>query len=46
MRTILHSLEMAYHSPVDLEFTLQVETDPQVKQTFSSLCYSAAPRAT
>jgi hypothetical protein len=31
MRTILHSLEMAYHSPVDLEFTLQVETDPAGK---------------
>jgi hypothetical protein len=27
MRIILHSLEMAYHSPVDLEFTLHVESD-------------------
>jgi Pyruvate phosphate dikinase, AMP/ATP-binding domain len=31
MRIILHSLENAYHSPVDLEFTLQVETDPAGK---------------
>jgi len=27
MRIILHSLEQAYHSPVDLEFTLHVESD-------------------
>lgn len=27
MRIILHSLEQAYRSPVDLEFTLDVETD-------------------
>ena len=31
MRIILHSLEMAYHSPVDLEFTLHVESDPMGK---------------
>ena len=31
MKTILTSLELAYHSPVDVEFTLQIETNEQNK---------------
>jgi hypothetical protein len=45
MRTILHSLEMAYHSPVDLEFTLQVETDKAGKPDLTITLLQCRPQS-
>jgi hypothetical protein len=45
MRTILHSLEMAYHSPVDLEFTLHVETDPSGKPDLTITLLQCRPQS-
>jgi hypothetical protein len=45
MRTILHSLEMAYHSPVDLEFTLQVDTDSAGKPDLNITLLQCRPQS-
>ena len=45
MRTILHSLEMAYHSPVDLEFTLRVETDATGKPDLTITLLQCRPQS-
>ncbi len=45
MRTILHSLEMAYHSPVDLEFTLHVETDSAGKPDLTITLLQCRPQS-
>lgn len=45
MRVILHSLEMAYHSPVDLEFTLQIETDRSGKPDLSITLLQCRPQS-
>jgi hypothetical protein len=45
MRTILHSLEMAYHSAVDLEFTLHVQTDPAGKPTLDITLLQCRPQS-
>ncbi len=45
MRTILHSLEMAYHSPVDLEFTLRVETDASGKPDLTITLLQCRPQS-
>jgi len=45
MRIILHSLELAYHSPVDLEFTLAVETDKSGKPDLSITLLQCRPQS-
>ena len=45
MRIILHSLEMAYHSPVDLEFTLHVETDANGKPDLAITLLQCRPQS-
>jgi hypothetical protein len=45
MRIILHSLEMAYHSPVDLEFTLHVESDSMGKAQLAITLLQCRPQS-
>jgi len=45
MRIILHSLEMAYHSPVDLEFTLHIESDPMGKAKLGITLLQCRPQS-
>jgi len=45
MRIILRSLEMAYHSPVDLEFTLHVETDTAGKAKLAITILQCRPQS-
>jgi hypothetical protein len=45
MRIILHSLELAYHSPVDLEFTLHVDTDKNGKPNLSITLLQCRPQS-
>ena len=45
MRIILHSLEMAYHSPVDVEFTLHVDTDKTGKPNLSITLLQCRPQS-
>ena len=45
MRKMLHSLEMAYHSPVDVEFTLHVETDSSGKPNLSITLLQCRPQS-
>jgi hypothetical protein len=45
MRIILHSLEMAYHSPVDLEFTLHVESDSMGKAKLGITLLQCRPQS-
>jgi hypothetical protein len=45
MRIILHSLEMAYHSPVDLEFTAHVDTDASGKPNLSITLLQCRPQS-
>lgn len=45
MRIILHSLELAYHSPVDLEFTLYVDTDKSGKPNLAITLLQCRPQS-
>ena len=45
MRIILRALELAYHSPVDLEFTLHVESDPSGKAILSITLLQCRPQS-
>ena len=45
MRIILHSLEMAYRSPVDLEFTLHVESDAAGKANLGITLLQCRPQS-
>ena len=45
MRIILHSLEMAYHSPVDVEFTLHIETDASGRPNLSITLLQCRPQS-
>jgi hypothetical protein len=42
---MLHSLEIAYHAPVDLEFTLRVETDASGKPNLSITLLQCRPQS-
>ena len=45
MRVILHSLEQAYHTPVDLEFTLHVDTAAAGKPDLSITLLQCRPQS-
>jgi hypothetical protein len=45
MRSILHSLELAYHSPVDLEFTLHVDIQPTSKPDLTITLLQCRPQS-
>jgi hypothetical protein len=45
MRIILHSLEQAYRSPVDLEFTLDIETDKSGRPELSITLLQCRPQS-